>query len=342
MALRRALAGLAFLATVLGFVPVAAADAPGPTNYQSQVLSVVPATSDIEIDIIGGDSFVRLRVKTGVEVVVIGYGGEPYLRVLPSGVVEENQLSPAKYLNEERYGDTPIPVEADEDADPEWLPVGDDGDWSWHDHRTHLMIPSPPIGAELGDQINEGVIPLMVDGVSIKVTVGTYWLAGPSRAGVIFGGLIGIGVAAPSLARRRQAGLALLAGLCGAGLFVGVVQNATLPAETGPSILNWLLPLLALGGLGVSWAWRRPLGPLFCSALALLGATELAIWGFLRSDGLVSTVLPGSGPVVLDRVTTAAALVGGSLAAAAALRGLLLPSAEDVKSLRRAHKRASD
>ena len=57
---------------------------------------------------VDGDDALELRNATGANVMVPGYEGEPYLRFLKSGRVEVNVNSPAKYLNEERYGGVAI------------------------------------------------------------------------------------------------------------------------------------------------------------------------------------------------------------------------------------------
>ena len=113
---------------------VAAADPPGPTDYLSEVIDVDPPTSGIDIEIVGGDSFVLLSVDPGLRVDVVGYSGEPYLRFLPGGTVEENRLSPTKYQNEDRYAIAEIPAEASSEAEPEWVVVAEDGSFAWHDH----------------------------------------------------------------------------------------------------------------------------------------------------------------------------------------------------------------
>ncbi|MGH9132695.1 MAG: hypothetical protein ACRDZZ_02065, partial [Ilumatobacteraceae bacterium] len=83
-----ALVSIAVAAVVLSPAP-AAADAAGPTDYRSEVVAVEPSTPSIEVSIVGGDAFVLLRVDPGIEVVVEGYAGEPYLRFAADGAVYE-------------------------------------------------------------------------------------------------------------------------------------------------------------------------------------------------------------------------------------------------------------
>jgi hypothetical protein len=45
----------------------------------------------------------------------------------------------------------------------------------------------------------------------------------------------------------------------------------------------------------------------------------LAIWGFVKRDGLSAAIIPTSAPFWLDRFVTAAALAGGLALAAVAL-----------------------
>ena len=156
------------------------ADPPGPTDYQSEVRSVEPETPTIEVGIIGGDSFFEMRVDPGVEAIVVGYQAEDYLWFRPDGVVLENQNSPATYLNANRYGNDGVPSTARADAEPDWKQVATRGYWAWHGHRAHWMEGARACGLVAGDQILEAVIPIVVDGETVEVTVISTWQPEPS------------------------------------------------------------------------------------------------------------------------------------------------------------------
>jgi hypothetical protein len=79
----------------------------------------------------------------GPEVTVLGYRLEPYLRVGPDGVFE-NQRSPSSYTNRFRTTPTSIPSEFDPQAAPDWRRIGDGPSVTWHDHRAHWTGPDPP------------------------------------------------------------------------------------------------------------------------------------------------------------------------------------------------------
>jgi hypothetical protein len=135
--IRRLTTVLAVMAAFLALAAPAGADPAGPTDFQNEILRVEPMPDGVQFSIVGGDAFLRAEVEPGVELTVMGYFGEPYLRVLADGTVEENALSPSVVLNEDRYGTS---VDFDrEDAllPPEWRVVGSEGSWTWHDHRIH-------------------------------------------------------------------------------------------------------------------------------------------------------------------------------------------------------------
>jgi len=73
----------------------AGADPAGPTNQRSRVVAVEPPSEGAVVRVVGGDAFLELSLDRGHEVVVPGYGGEPYLRFRRDGRVEENRRSPA-------------------------------------------------------------------------------------------------------------------------------------------------------------------------------------------------------------------------------------------------------
>ena len=181
----RLVAGLTIAVAIALTPSVALADAAGPTDYLSEITAVTPASvlDAIELDIVGGDAFVRIRVEPGHEAVVRGYlpDEEPYLRIDASGRVERNIRSYATYYNENRYGNDDIPDIVDTAAAPEWEQVASGGEYAWHDHRAHWMSEEPLVGLDPGDSLPEQTIPIVVDGVEATITVVTTLQPAPSR-----------------------------------------------------------------------------------------------------------------------------------------------------------------
>lgn len=308
--LRRILAGAALgLIALVGTDGVAHADPAGPTDYLSEVLSIEPATPSIQVDIVGGDSFVELSAEPGTEVIVFGYQAEPYLRFRADGGIDENRRSPTTYLNVNRFGTATAPATADAAAEPEWVTVGTGGRYAWHDHRAHWMSTSPPPANARGDRIAEGIIPLTVNGADVSVSVASVWQPVPSRAPVTAGAVAaGFCVLIVWSSRRRTAWA--LAVIAAAGAGIGAWQYLSLPAETGPSPMWWALPAVA----GVCSLLALVLGRNLVSAgLVLLAGLELAVWTLLRRDAMFRAVLPTNAPFWLDRGVTAAAGVAAAV-----------------------------
>lgn len=299
----------------------ALADPPGPTDYLSEVRSVEPETTSIEVGIIGGDSFFEMRVESGTEAIVLGYEGEDYLWFRPDGVVLENQNSPATYLNADRFGNDGVPPGARADAEPSWKQVASGGYWAWHDHRAHWMQNARPFGLSAGDQILEAVIPVVVDGDTVAITVISTWQPAPSPVPTVLGiaaGLV-VGVGAWLLRGRRLSPLFAAVPLVLLALAVGLAQYLSLPVATEPRSVWFVLPLIAVVSTAVGLvAAMRNLGFVADAALVLVGA-ELAIWGFVKRDGLSAAIIPTAAPFWLDRFATTAALAGGVSLVALAL-----------------------
>jgi hypothetical protein len=301
-------------AIVLTLVPagVALADPAGPTDYRSEIIAIDPPTPQISLAVLGGDSFVELTVDAGTEAVVIGYRGEPYLLFRADGRVLENTLSPSTYLNAERYG-TDFPDFADADAEPEWREIGTAGRWSWHDHRAHLMQPVPPFGTQPGDRILESVVPLVVDGREVDVTVISTWQPEPSSAPIWIGGALGLLAGLTGVLLIVRGGPVATAALIPAvfGLVAGAWQYASLPAETGPKLTWWLLP--ALAGVAALCALlpfvRRD--QTIASVFVGLAGVLLVGWAWTRLDGLTAAIVPTDAPNWFDRGTTVLVLVAG-------------------------------
>jgi hypothetical protein len=320
------LVALVVLWMVVSAAP-ALADPPGPTDYLSEVTEIEPAVPGIDVEIIGGDSFVMLTVADGVAVDVVGYSGEPYLRFLADGTVEENRRSPSKYLNEDRYAETVMPDDADPSAVPEWVAVATDGSYAWHDHRTHWMNDVPPPGRGPGDQVAEGVVPLFVDGVEVDVTVISVWQAPPSSVPVVVGLTVGLLLASAAVMSRGKLATGIIAMLAAGATVVGSVAYLSMPPETVPPWSLWAFPATALvvvvvvlvGAERSNFVARQE------KLLLLVAALELVGWGVAHWSWLWPALLPTSLPFWIDRLVASTTLVGAIGAAAAVLLAVAAP-----------------
>src|SRR5690606_33616640 len=126
----------------------------------------------------------------------------------------------------------------------------------------------------------EGVIPLHVNGTAVAVTVVTDWLPAPSAAPLYAGaGLAVLAVVAALASGRRLAWPLVLASLAATG--TGLWQYRSLPAETGPMLVGWLLPAIAaVSALAAGLLGRR----LVAYALVILAGLELAVWAYVRRE----------------------------------------------------------
>jgi len=303
------------LATWFGLAPAPAfADPAGPTDYRTEVVSIEPDSGHIDVRILGVDAFVELTADAGTDVIVMGYGGEPYLWFRPDGAVLANQNSAATAMNTSRNGAMPEGAhDMSPDAAPDWEQIGSDHRWAWHDHRAHWMQTGRPVGAAPGDQILEGVIPLEVDGVPVAVTVASRWEPAASTVPMWIGVLSGVLFAVGALLcrRNRRPTTPWLLPPAVFALVAGVWQFLSLPAATGPRTVWWLLPAIAvtcaLGGMLAEFARAR----FWADAAMLAVGIELAIWGWLKRDGLSAALIPTGAPGWFDRFAVAVALVGG-------------------------------
>lgn len=316
-------------ALALGLVGLAAApaaaDPPGPTDYRSEILDVVPAdVAGIEASIVGGDGFLMLVVDEGTTVEVPGYAGEPYLRFQDDGTVEENQASAATYLNESRTR-TEADRDYDPDAEPEWRTVATDGRWAWHDHRIHYMGQGVPEAArtERGQSWN---VPLVVDGKEVTIS-GRYRLVdAPSPIPYAVGAVavavlvaLGLGRLLPAL---PAAGVAVLVAGIG-GVVAGMAQRGESPPGAPTSPLVVILPAIAVVA-GIIVVIQR--GRVLRAVAALAGAAAVGGWALVRLEVLWKAILPTSLPAVTDRLLTMLALGAAAGAAALVVRsGALAP-----------------
>ena len=107
---------------------------------------------------------------------------------------------------------------------------------------------------------------------------------------------------------------------------VGLWQYLSLPAATGPLTVWWLLPAIAvtcaIGGMMAEFARAR----FWADAAVLVVGVELAVWGWMKRDGLSASLIPTDAPGWLDRFAVGVALAAGVGFAALAMWLLFLPA----------------
>ena len=201
------------------------ADDSSTKNYKTTVDAVRPDVKGLQVTTEGGDRYLVLDNGTGKTVAVPGYDDEPYLRFLPGGEVDANANSPAKYLNEIRFG-TPdtvtVPIAALKGGKPKWVKVSGSGSYKWFDHRIHWMEKQPPPvvrDRSKRTRIFDWKVPAKVGGTPVTVAGTLSWVpASSSSSGLSTGAIIAIVAAA----------LALL------GLTLVLLRRRRRPAVAGP------------------------------------------------------------------------------------------------------------
>jgi hypothetical protein len=155
------------------------------SDYRIEVTGFEGDPSGITVHSVELGNRMELIRTTAKEVQILGYDGEPYLRLDSTGVFE-NTNSPAHYLNLDRFARTPIPTTATPKATPNWVKLSDGASVRWHDHRTHWMSPTPPDAVRADPGVERVIFPdnrvdLVVDGKAVVAIVSVTWLPPPPR-----------------------------------------------------------------------------------------------------------------------------------------------------------------
>ncbi|MEV4120511.1 hypothetical protein [Micromonospora sp. NPDC049645] len=324
-------AAAAGLATLLGAAPAAAhgGDAPDGTDYRTRTTGVTPARPGLEVRVIEAGARLELTNRTGRAVEVIGYSGEPYLRVGPDGVYE-NSRSPATYLNRTITGDTALPAEADPAAPPSWRRIADGATARWHDQRALWQESSPPAAVRTAPdrehRVRDWTVPLR-DGADPVVIGGTLdWVPPPDAytwwaltvVGLLAVGALGLAAAtAPAGARALSALGALL--IVGGALAVGypVGRELDAGAQGVGGVLVGLLSgqvwslLTGVGAIAAGWyALRRR--PAADFVVALAGACLALFAGAANAAVFARAIAPVPWSPEVARVMVAVLLITGT------------------------------
>jgi hypothetical protein len=287
------------------------------SNYRSRVRIVDPTVPDLSVEVIDNGSRLQLDYRGDGVVVVLGYRGEPYLRVGSSGV-EQNLRSPATYLNETLDASAPVPEFADPQAEPEWQQISTVPRARWHDHRAHWMSAEPPpaVQAEPGATyviFDPWVVSILVDGRRVEVRGDLVWVPPPRAARWWAVTFVSLAVALVVLIRSTQLWLRVL------GLVAGVA--ADLVGTTGRFIessesafrrfsLYLYAVLIVIGiGRGIAHTWRREPPPVL--AIGLAGLVLAMQSGVARISSFSYSQLPSSLPTGVERAATVVCMVVG-------------------------------
>src|SRR5438045_7716315 len=157
------LAGLVAALTVASPASAHGADVPAASDYRCVVTGLSAEVPGLTVRTVSAGTQLELVNHTGRTIEVLGYSGEPYLRVAPDGVYQ-NANSPATYLNQTLTGGPAPPANASPAAPPAWHKLSATPAVLWPDHRAHWMAttrpPSVAADPSLPQRISSWSVPL--------------------------------------------------------------------------------------------------------------------------------------------------------------------------------------
>jgi hypothetical protein len=183
----------AFAVLIALGVPSLADAHKGSPNFRSTVRVVSPAEPGIDVQVLNYDDRLQLINRSGRTVLVRGYDGEPYIRLLQNGVVEVNKNSPSYYLNQDRYANVTVPSSAGKQKPPAWDLVDKTGRYEWHDHRIHYMgkgVPAQVKKRSERTKVFNWQVPIEVGNERARLRGDLYW--DPPSGGLPRGAMLGM------------------------------------------------------------------------------------------------------------------------------------------------------
>lgn len=320
---RRALGALAPVAAVLLLtVEPAYAHAVGgaePSNYRVTVTSIRPPAPGVEVEVGVGGQWVRLTSSGSAAVTVLGYAGEPFLR-LQQGVVAVNRHATTLADNPRL---SPVPARPNAAAAADWVRVGAGRSATWVDDR----LTGGDDGRRAGER-GRWTLPLRVGGTPAAAHGTWRWVPPPSpwpwAAGLA---AVTLAVAAvgwlprwhlhwhvPAAAVLALAGAASAAHLAGSALAARPGSAASAwGTAAGLGLLCWPLVIV-----GVVTACRRSEHAAF--AVATAGAVLAIVTGPGDLAVLWHSRLPLAWAPAVERALVAATLGAGVGLAVAGVR----------------------
>ncbi len=301
------------------------------SNYAGRVLSTSEPMPDVSLRVTEFGDSLELLNGSSVTVTVFGYSDEEYLRIGPDGVWR-NANSPATYLNIRRDGDTTLPVNADPRATPDWQQVSTQPEYSWHDHRTHWMLASPPPQVAANPESEHTIInwqvPLAYGDTAVAVDGELTWSPPPNGAMwwplYLLIPIVGLLAGLCGKTARPLASLLLASTAAAVWHLVATPQPGLSAMDRALAMGGASLPTLVLAGVAAVGVRAALSGrDLLAGMLAGITGFMLLVQGLPDVDILWSANVITGGPVGLARLTVALLIFGGLgllLGAAAAVR----------------------
>ena len=258
-----------------------------PTNYKSEVVAVSPTLPGVHVRLLDLGNRVELTSTGTVDVVVLGYQGEPYLRVGPGGVFE-NSRSPSVALNRVTAAanattTTLPPNPAVALAPPSWRRTGGGRSARWRDRRTRWEGPAPAVvRAAPGQQhvvTPQWLIGLRQGDVAATVSGRITYVPGPSPVPwLLIAGVLLVAIVSCGVLRRWGPPLSAVVALLVA---IDVVHSFGISAASHDPLLTQINRVV-LGGIVATLGWivgALAIGPLQDEREG--GVVGAAVAGFL-------------------------------------------------------------
>ena len=218
---RSAAAGIGLGVALLAVgAPAAGAHPLGGNNsdaahYLTRIDAINPPVSGLTATVSPRGEWIEVTNTTGRTLIVLGYAHEPYLRISPAGVAQNN-VSPTVVLNQNLFADiSQALLSAPQTA--QWKAVSTANHVRWHDHRIHWMGAVRPPGVQAhpgtGQLIGRWTVHMALDGQPVDISGTLSWL--PKKSGLdqsllfLVGDALVLGAAVAGLAlyarwRRRR------------------------------------------------------------------------------------------------------------------------------------------
>lgn len=313
------------LLALVGPTPAAAHLAGGaaPANARSMITDIRPTAPGVGVTVGLGGQFVRISNPGPRRVVVLGYRGEPFLRLVQQRV-QINPDSPTA-AQTGLLPDTAAPTTGEQ-----WVQLSAGDSVSWTDARVDGRVLA-------AGESGSWTLPLSVDGQRVTVVGTRTGLPAPSPwSWVAALALVAAAVAALGWRRdwHRPMAAATVAGVVAYG--VSMVGTGVTPQPGGPTS-GWVVIAL-LGGFCLLVAAITVVSTLRRSELAASRLPMMAVVLLLVAGSditaLWSAALPFAGPAVIDRalLVVSYGVAFGLLVAGVRLARLSAPAGGPVES----------